>query len=68
MTWSYRIVKYADGSGFGIHEVYYCDDGEEISTMTKDPIWFVGDTPEDVRGSLEMAIKDAIYREVLDEP
>lgn len=23
MSWNYRIVEYADGSGFGLHEVYY---------------------------------------------
>ncbi len=31
MTWNYRIVKYADGSGFGLHEVGYNLMGEPVS-------------------------------------
>lgn len=67
MSWSYRIVKYADGSGFGLHEVHYGPDGKE-STMTEKPVGFFGDSPEDVRSSLLMAKMDGQKRPVFDEP
>ena len=67
MPWNYRIVKYSDGSGFGIHEVHYNKDGNEIS-MTENPAAFVGDTAEEVRSSLMMAKIDASRRPVFDEP
>lgn len=67
MGWNYRIVRYADGSGLGLHEVYYDADGKEIS-MTAEPASFVGDTPEDVRSALLMAKTDAHRRPVFDEP
>ena len=35
MTWNYRVVKYSDGSGYGLHEIYYDDDGVEIRDLVK---------------------------------
>lgn len=67
MSWNYRIVKYADGSGFGVHEVHYNSEGKE-SAMTKEPAAFVGDTAEEVRSGLMMAKADADRRPVFDEP
>ena len=65
MTWNYRIVKYLNGDGFGLHEVYY-DDGK-VSGMTKDPI-VVGDTRGEVIDALNMAMRDATYKPVFYEP
>lgn len=67
MTWNYRIVEYADGTGFGLHEVHYDKIGVETS-MTEDPAAFVGDTPEEVRGSIMMARMDVNRRPVFVEP
>ncbi len=67
MTWNYRIVEYADGTGFGVHEVHYNRAGREIR-MTKKPAAFVGDSPEEVRSSLIMARTDAVRRAVFQEP
>lgn len=67
MSWNYRIVKYADGTGFGLHEVHYDKDGHEIS-MTENPAAFVGDTLEELRSSLMMAKLDADKRPVFVEP
>ena len=67
MNWNYRIVRYADESGFGIHEVHYDKNGREIR-MTEKPASFVGDTPEEVRDALVMAKMDASRRPVFEEP
>lgn len=67
MSWNYRIVKYADGTGFGLHEVHYDSAGKETA-MTERPAGFVGDTSEEIRGSLMMAKMDATKRPVFDEP
>jgi hypothetical protein len=68
MTWNYRIVRYADGSGFGLHEVFY-ENGAAVS-MTVAAIPFVSDSEEGPQGvieSLRMALADAENRPVLDE-
>jgi hypothetical protein len=68
MTWNYRIVRRHDGS-FGLHEVYYDDTGKPHS-MTADPVGFAADADEGEQGiiaSLEMALRDARNRPVLDE-
>ena len=39
MSWNYRIVEYRDGSGFGLHEVFYDDKGQPWS-MTEQPASF----------------------------
>ena len=67
MSWNYRIVKYANGSGFGLHEVFYNAEGKEIK-MTKNAAGFTGETPEDVRGGLLMAKADAHKRPIFEEP
>ena len=67
MSWNYRIVEYADGDGFGLHEVHYNADGKEVS-MTSRPAVFIGDTPEELREALMMASADARKRPVFKEP
>lgn len=67
MSWNYRIVHYFDGTGYGLHEVYYKPDGSP-ATMTEQPASFTGESPEDIRGALLMAKVDATKRPVLEEP
>lgn len=70
MSWNYRIVRYKDGSGYGLHEVFY--DSEGMATnMTAEPITFFADVEEGRYGlvrSLQMAYDDATKRPVFDEP
>lgn len=69
-TWNYRLVRYQKGLGYGLHEVHY--DGEGLPwAMTTDPIHFsCGDEegPEGVIHRLTVALKDAMERDVFDEP
>jgi hypothetical protein len=70
MTWNYRIVRYKDGSGFGLHEVQYDETGKAKS-MTAEPCVFACDLeegPDGIRASLGMAMKDASTREIFIEP
>jgi hypothetical protein len=68
--WNYRIVKYADGSGFGLHEVYYDENGDP-QAMTAGPVAFSvppDEGPDGVQNSLAMAAADAFSRSVFHEP
>ena len=67
MSWNYRIVEYADGQGFGIHEVYYNNFDDPVR-MTKNPAAFTGDTVEEVREALLMARMCSIKRPIFKEP
>ena len=70
MTWNYRIVQYADNSGFGLHEVYYDQDGQP-EAMTETPVGFSVDPnegPEALKDSLAKAFADACVRSILREP
>ena len=66
MSWNFRIVRYADGSGFGLHEVFY-DSMQEPKSWTGRPIYFSGDTPEEIRQELRRAYKDAHEQAILEE-
>lgn len=70
MSWTYRIVKYRDGSGFGLHEVY-CDREGLPWGMTERPCGFGCYADEEPRGSiwqqLQRAIKDTV-QPVFEEP
>jgi hypothetical protein len=69
-TWSYRIVRYVNGGGYGLHEVHYDDDGLPWS-MTVNPASFVCDVdegPEGIEGSLLLARAHAAELPVFDEP
>lgn len=70
MTWNYRIVRYHDDKGFGLHEVYY-DEAGQPKSMTASPVGFacgVEEGPDGIRGSLMTAHSDAMQRPVFDEP
>jgi hypothetical protein len=70
MTWNYRIVKYLDDQGFGLHEVYYDADGLPWA-MTAKPCSFSCDTDEGPSVIIDMmakAMADAQNRPVFDEP
>ncbi len=71
MTWNYRIVRrfYHEFLGYGLHEVYYDNDGNP-SSMTVDPIISVDEEegPAGIISSLERALDDAKNRPVFDEP
>ena len=67
--WNYRIVRYRDGSGHGLHEVYYDEDGTP-RLMTERPAAFVVYDDEDAAGivaALERALNDAKERPIIDE-
>lgn len=65
--WNYRIVKYRDDSGYGLHEVFYDDEGQPWS-MTAKPVSFAADEPEEIVADLLRARVDARNRPILDEP
>jgi len=67
MSWNYRIVCYKDGSGYGLHEVYYDEDGV-ADGMTEKPISFSFDKSEEVIKAIEMALKDCKERPIFIEP
>jgi hypothetical protein len=70
MSWNYRIVRYHDGEGFGLHEVFYDDAGLPWG-MTENPASFVCGTdegPAGIRESLLRARFAAIKHPIFDEP
>jgi len=67
MNWNYRIVKYKNGSGFGLHEVFYNKEGA-TSGITESPVKFAGDTPQAIREDLELALRDVSKNQLLVEP
>lgn len=70
MSWNYRIVKYRDGNGFGLHEVQYDKEGLPFS-MTEEPASFVAaleEGPQGIHQSMMMARTDAIRRPIFEEP
>lgn len=66
MTWNYRVVKYANGSGFGLHRVFYNADGSE-KTMSESPVSFFGKTRDEVYENLCLAKMDAMKRPIFNE-
>jgi hypothetical protein len=67
MSWNYRLVKYANGSGFGVHEVHYDANGNPQS-MTAEPATFVGEAPEDIADALLKARADVARRGIFEQP
>ena len=69
MTWNYRIIRHPDPDGFfALHEVHYHDDGR-VRSWTEEPISFVcglDEGLEGIIGSLEIALRDAKTRPVLE--
>ncbi|WP_414470867.1 hypothetical protein [Microvirga sp. M2] len=69
-SWKYRIVRYRDGSGYGLHEVFY-DEGGNPTARTEEPIGFdacLREGPEEIARLLQQALEDAQAQSVLDEP
>jgi len=66
MTWNYRVVKktYTGDTLFGIHEVYYDDDGKP-EMVTVDPVGIVGDDMNELRREYVYYLR-ALLRPVLD--
>lgn len=59
-TWNYRILKHKDkkyGDWFGLHEVYYNEDGS-INSYTQDAI-AIGESAQEVRNVLRQMLEDA---------
>lgn len=68
MTWNYRIVKYKNAPGWGVHEVYY-NENQEPFAMTEEPCRFYSDdSVRDLQKALKLAYDDAIKHPVLYEP
>ena len=70
MSWNYRIVRYRNNEGFGLHEVYYDKDGHPWG-MTEEPVRFACDAEEGPSGiitSLLTARVDARKRPIFDPP
>lgn len=61
MTWNYRVVKKSNtgydnlDEYYGIHEVYYDDDGKP-EMVTVDPVGAAGDTLEELKHDLAYMI------------
>lgn len=66
-TWNYRIVRYADGTGYGLHEVHYDADGM-ATAMSTFPVTLSGCEPGDIRTTLDVMRHDASQRPVFDQP
>ena len=74
--WTYQIVKYKNGSGFGLHEVFYngddtpwgrTDNPEVLDHLGPD----IDDEPvtaEGLKQSMAVMLADAIRHDVLEEP
>lgn len=68
MTWNYRVVHYKAG-GYGLHEVYY-DVRGKVYGYTGVPVAFTAwedEGREGVTASMNMALRDAVHRPVLEE-
>ncbi len=66
MTWSYRVIRHADGH-YAVHEVFYDERGVPTA-MTQEPISFLADAdegPEAIVTALHRALEDARLREPL---
>jgi len=68
MTWKYQIVRYRDGSGYGLHEVYYDKNGEPWG-MTEDPVRFGSEENLlEIVDALLMALRETERAPAFDEP
>jgi hypothetical protein len=55
MTWNHRVVKKTHTTGeisYGVHEVYYNDEGKPIS-CTQDAVEPYGETLEELKREIE---------------
>jgi len=60
MSWNYRIIHHDDDKHpyYGLHEIYYYEDDNSISTWTVEAS-VVGDDVEEIVSSLKMMLNDA---------
>jgi hypothetical protein len=69
MSWNYRVIardgRPEEGPSYGVHEVYYSDDGS-ILYWTKEPVEVMGETLAGVEDTL-IAMLAATKRPVLIE-
>ncbi len=63
--WNYRIIRYADNEGFGLHEVHYVNG--EVDSWTERPI-VVSQSEAGITEQLLTMRVDAKKRQILDEP
>lgn len=73
--WIYQIVQYKDGSGFGLHEVYYNANDEPWGRADDPEVLCIGPGTEDdpvtaegLRWDMALMLADAIRHDVLEEP
>jgi hypothetical protein len=61
LTWNYRIIRHVDPEGewYGIHEVYYDDQGQPHS-LTANPVPIDAETPEELRRLLDEAFEKPV--------
>jgi predicted RNase H-like HicB family nuclease len=64
MPWNFRVVKKKGDLGYGIHEVFYKDNGD-IEAVTQDPVEPLGETFEELKKDLQRML-DACKKEVID--
>ena len=70
LMWNYRIIKYCNGGGYGLHEVYYDKETGEPESRTEEPCHFFcweDEGPTGIIKSLQMALDGALSTPVLDD-
>ena len=71
MSWDYRIVKYKSGDGFGLHEIFYDDNGVSWG-MSEEPVVFKcydDEAPQtDIADALLTALVAVRQRPIFKEP
>ena len=56
MSWNYRIVTRDAGASYGIHEVYYHEDGT-VRAWSEEPISPWGENPVELKCELEYMMR-----------
>lgn len=66
MSWNYRVIRHTvDGeTGYGVHEVYYNEDGKPIA-CTEEPAKPYGETPDELAKDV-LHFASALEKPVLD--
>jgi hypothetical protein len=62
MSWNYRVMTLDNGKSYGIHEVYYKEDG--TLSMYSDSIDPYGESIEELENDLKLMLK-AFKKDVL---
>lgn len=66
-TWNHRVIKTKDGTEdwYGIHEVYYDEDGKAYGWTSK-PVEVAGNSIHDLRKTLEQML-ECLNKEIIDD-